>query len=191
MDRLPVHLAWGTMNLSKKQFGVLKGIIAGLSVTISVILYGIIFDPFSFSTLTSIESKLNVLAMSLFLPTVFLVISIGRLAKHRFFTPEDIDGIALSKGPNKAVLLQSLLQNTLEQLLITVCVYIIWCFSMPVDWLSVLPLCSILFALGRSAFYFGYQKGAPSRSFGFSLTFYPTVLLMLIMAIYYLSNTLS
>ncbi len=177
--------------MSQKQCGVLKGIIAGLLVTISVIIYGIIFDPFSLKTLSGIEPKLNLLAISLILPTVFLIISIGRLAKHRFFTPEDIDGSALTKGTNKATLLQSVLQNTLEQLVITVCVYSMWCFLMPMGWLSVLPLCSMLFAVGRIAFYFGYQKGAPSRAFGFSLTFYPTVLLFFILVVYKLLMLLS
>lgn len=179
------------MNLSQKQRGVLKGIVAGLLVTISVIVYGIRVDPFSFNTLSGLETKLNVLGSSLFLPTIFLVICIGRLAKHRFFTAEDIDGSALTQGTNTATLLQSLLQNTLEQLVITVCVYCMWCFTMPMGWLSILPLCSILFALGRIAFYLGYKKGAPSRAFGFALTFYPTVLLLLIMAIYNLLAMLS
>jgi len=44
-----------------------------------------------------------------------LLICIARLAKHRFFTPEDINGSALTSGTERARLLQALLQNTREQ----------------------------------------------------------------------------
>ena len=44
-----------------------------------------------------------------------LAINIGLLARHRFFTPDDIDGGGLTPGTATAHILQSMLQNTLEQ----------------------------------------------------------------------------
>ncbi|WP_235860174.1 MAPEG family protein [Photobacterium aquimaris] len=81
-------------------------------------------------------------------------------------------------------MLQSLLQNTLEQLVITYGVYTAWCLLMPVAWLSAVPLCSILFAVGRILFFKGYRQGAPARAFGFALTFYSTVLLFIVLVVY-------
>ncbi|QXP44955.1 MAPEG family protein [Shewanella eurypsychrophilus] len=149
---------------------------------------GIVFDPFSYAQIEDTGNKLAVLGQSLILPVVFLIASIGRLAKYRFFSPEDIDGCALSNASHEASVLQSLLQNTLEQLLMTVMVYSIWTFTMPTAWFSVLPLCSLLFAIGRIAFFKGYAHGAPARAFGFALTFYPSVLLMITIVIYQLAG---
>ena len=175
------------MGLSVKQVGVLKGMAAAMGLAVVVIAMGMMFDPFSYAQSEDLGSKFTVLGRSLILPVVFLIASIGRLAKFRFFSPEDIDGSALSNTSHEASVLQSLLQNTLEQLLMTAMVYSIWAFTMPTVWLSVLPLCSLLFAIGRIAFFKGYAKGAPARAFGFALTFYPSVLLMVIVVIYQLA----
>jgi len=175
------------MKLSDKQVGVVKGMLTAMALTIFVITIAVVFDPFSFAGINGVERRLAVLGFSLILPTLVLIISIGRLARHRFFSPEDIDGSALSSGTKRATLLQCLLQNTLEQFIITVVVYLIWALTMPVAWLSVLPLNALLFAIGRFTFFAGYENGAPARAFGFALTFYPTVLLMLILIAYQLS----
>jgi uncharacterized membrane protein YecN with MAPEG domain len=106
-------------------------------------------------------------------------VCIARLAKHRFFTPEDIHGSALTTGTERARLLQSLLQNTLEQSALAVPVYVAICALGPLRVLSVVPVAAAMFLVGRVFFFAGYAKGAPSRAFGFALTFYPTVILLL------------
>lgn len=176
------------MGLSVKQLGVFKGMVAAMGLAVVVIAMGMMFDPFSYAQSEDLGSKFTVLGQSLILPVVFLIGSIARLARFRFFSPEDIDGSALSNASHEASVLQSLLQNTLEQLLMTAMVYSIWAFTMPTAWLSVLPLCSLLFAIGRIGFFKGYAKGAPARAFGFALTFYPSVLLMVTIVIYQLAG---
>lgn len=172
------------MTLSDKQVGVVKGMAIAMFISLLTVILGVLFDPFDFYQLQGVEDKLYVLGVSLILPTLFLVASIGRLAKFRFFSPSDIDGSGLTKGSEQATVLQSLLQNTLEQLVIASGVYVAWCLTMPVSWLSVVPLCSLAFAIGRLCFYMGYKKGAPARAFGFALTFYPTILLLLCLVFY-------
>src|SRR3954464_2125424 len=54
---------------------------------------------------------------------VSLTLNIGLLARHRFFTPEDIDGGGLTKGTPQAQVLQSTLQNTLEQTVLALSVH--------------------------------------------------------------------
>ena len=169
------------MALSDKQLGVIKGMAIAMAVSVLTIIIGIYFDPLSYAQVENIQARTEVLGLSVILPTLFLVVSIGRLAKFRFFSADDIDGSALTKGSENVLLLQSLLQNTLEQLVITISVYTAWCFLMPVSWLSALPLCSVLFALGRILFFKGYKKGAASRAVGFALTFYSTVLLLVVL----------
>jgi len=72
-------------------------------------------------------------------------------------------------------MLQSLLQNTLEQTVIAIMVYMAWAVTMPAEWSSVVPMAAILFAVGRVLFFSGYEKGAPSRALGFALGFYSSV----------------
>ncbi len=179
------------MKLSVKQSGVFKGMAAAMLTSILVIWASIVFDPLNYSQINQVLERLTILGLSLILPIFFVIISIGRLAKFRFFSPEDIDGSGLTSGTSEAKILQSLLQNTLEQSVIAFGVYTVWCLLMPGSWLSVIPLCSILFGIGRACFFKGYSKGAPARAFGFALTFYSTAVLFLVLVGYQLSLGLS
>jgi len=179
------------MELSQKQSGVLKGMVSAMLTSILVILSAITLDPFNYSHISQLPERLSILGLSLILPTLFLIASIGRLAKFRFFSPEDIDGSGLTSGTNEAIILQSLLQNTLEQIVIAYGVYTAWCLLMPSSWLSVIPLCSVLFAIGRVLFFRGYSRGAPARAFGFALTFYSTVLMFLVLVVHQLTVGIS
>lgn len=179
------------MEFSDKQSGVVKGMALAMGVSVITIVTAIYFDPFSYALIDNTLGRIEVLGLSIILPTLILIASIGRLAKFRFFSPEDIDGSALTKGSKDALLLQSLLQNTLEQLVIALCVYSAWCFLMPAAWLSALPLCSLLFAIGRILFFKGYQGGAASRAFGFALTFYSTAILLLVLIVFQIYQTVS
>lgn len=179
------------MTLSIKQKGVLKGMAMAMLTSVIVISYAINVDPFSYAQNSQISDRLSILGLSLILPTLLLIASIGRLAKFRFFSPEDIDGSGLTAGTSEARVLQSLLQNTLEQLVIAIGVYITWCILMPSSWLSAVPLCSVLFAIGRILFFKGYNQGAPARAFGFALTFYSTVVMLIVLLGYQLIHWTS
>jgi hypothetical protein len=113
-------------------------------------------------------------------PGLFLGLSVGRLARHRFFTPQDIDGGGLTNGTHEARILQSLLQNTLEQFALAFAAYLAWAVIMPVLWLSVVPLAAITFGIGRVLFFAGYKEGAPHRAVGFALTFYPSMVMLVL-----------
>jgi uncharacterized membrane protein YecN with MAPEG domain len=128
----------------------------------------------------AVEFRLKLLAVSLMLPAVVHLISIARVAQHRFFCADDIDGSALAKGTPHVKLLQALLQNTLEQLMLAVCVYFFAALTLKTDLLALIPVASVLFFLGRILFFIGYAGGASSRAYGFALTFYSTVILGLI-----------
>jgi hypothetical protein len=115
-------------------------------------------------------------------PVLILGIAIGRLAKHRFFNADDIDGAGLTVASAEAKLLQALLQNTLEQTALAVPTYLAWALLMPGAWLSTVPMAATFHALGRLLFFFGYEKGAGHGALGFALTFYSTMVLLVIIA---------
>jgi len=59
-------------------------------------------------------------------------------------------------------------------------VHLAWATLMPVSWMAAIPAAAILFLSGRVLFIRGYRGGAPSRAVGFALTFYPSVLMLVI-----------
>lgn len=108
------------------------------------------------------------------LPLLTLMISIIRVANHRFSTPEDIDGSGLTVGTAQIQVLRAVLQNTLEQGVLAMAVYLIWAAAMPYAWLRVIAVAAVLFVAGRVLFARGYALGASGRAAGFGLTAYPT-----------------
>ncbi|CAH0533590.1 hypothetical protein VST7929_01460 [Vibrio stylophorae] len=172
------------MTLSIKQQGVFRGMAFAMATAIIVLSFAIIVDPFHYAEISTFSDRFAVLGGSLILPTFFLIFSIGRIAKFRFFSPEDIDGSGLTSGSHDIKILQSLLQNTLEQFVIVFATFVAWALLMPVSWLSAPPLCSLLFAIGRILFFKGYHHGAPARAYGFALTFYSTGLMFFTLVIY-------
>jgi uncharacterized membrane protein YecN with MAPEG domain len=162
------------MSLTQKQVGVFKGILVGVPISLCVVFIGAYANPFGFADSSSQLNRLTISTLSCIIPAVFLAFSIGRLAKHRFFSPEDIDGGGLTHGTNRANILQSILQNTLEQTLLAIIVYLVWSVVMPATWLSVVPIAAVCFGMGRLLFAIGYEQGAPSRALGFALTFFPS-----------------
>ena len=166
--------------LTEKQQGVLRGMATGVIATLLALTVAIIARP---PALTPDQGHPGALTHALswdVLVVACLMVNIGLLARHRFFTPDDIDGGGLSRGTPQAQILQSTLQNTLEQAVLAVSVHAIWAAVMPHTWQAAVPVAAILFLLGRVLFLRGYARGAPARALGFALTFYPSVAMVLL-----------
>ena len=167
--------------MTKKQKGVCVGIILAILVTLIALIAAIKMDPLHYQeNLSAINQLKVVLRCGLFLGFC-LAIAIARMAKHRFFSPADIDGSGLDSATKQASVLQAILQNTLEQSLLALLMYVSWTTIMPGTWLSVVPMATALFVIGRLLFFMQYQKGAAARSFGFGLTFYPSMFMLIVM----------
>jgi hypothetical protein len=138
-----------------------------------------------------LDLRLQLLSWSLLLPVSTLVVCVGRLANHRFDTPEDIHGSGLTTSTERAKLLQAMLQNTQEQCLLALAIYLAGAILLPAHLLGWIPAAATMFLIGRLCFFIGYHKGAPGRAFGFGLTFYPTVIMLLALVIKGVSTALS
>ena len=171
------------MALTVKQRGVLKGITIGAAITVAVIVGAILAGPMVLSPEATIAERLSFALWADVFIALWLGISIALLARHRFFTPEDIDGGGLSRGSETANVLQSTLQNTLEQSVLAVLVHLAWSILMPASWISAIPAAVFLFLCGRVLFVRGYRGGAPSRAVGFALTYYPSVLMLILVVV--------
>ena len=166
--------------LTEKQRGVLRGMVAGLVVTVGALGLAVVVPPRALLPEQNAPSAIvHALRWDVLL-VVWLALNIGMLAQHRFLTPADIDGGGLSEGTAAAKVLQSILQNTLEQAVLAFAVHLIWAAAMPWTWQAAVPAAAILFFLGRAMFWRGYSHGAPARALGFALTFYPTVVLLVL-----------
>lgn len=170
------------MTLTEKQKIIVRAMAAGVLLALINIVFARFFTPFGFSSALTLEQRLTIAAKASCLVAIFLLVSIGRLAKHRFFTPEDIDAAASSQSTIKARILQAILQNTLEQSVLAGITYFAWAIIMPGPALGTITGAVILFAIGRVLFIVGYDRGAGSRALGFTLTFYPTAFMLMAMA---------
>jgi hypothetical protein len=166
------------MALTDKQRGVLKGMSVGAVTSLVAIVGAIVIGPAVIAPDATASDRLAFALCADTFIALWLGVSIGLLARHRFFTPEDIDGGGLTRGSETANVMQATLQNTLEQTVLAVLVHLAWATLMPVSWIAAIPAAVILFLSGRVLFVLGYRGGAPSRALGFALTFYPTVLML-------------
>jgi hypothetical protein len=164
------------MAFTRAQAGVAAGMAGGFALTVAA---------FAWPRLPAVpqvaESRLALWLACSLLAGLWLLVSVAALARHRFFTPEDIDGGGLSDGSPRAKLLQSLIQNTLEQAVLAVVAYGAWLWLGPQNRAGLAVVCALCFALGRLLFFAGYSRGAPWRALGFTLTFYPTFGLYLLL----------
>jgi len=167
------------MPLSQKQHGVLKGMIAAMILAVVALGYGAFLFPREWLPEPALAGRTQLAGRCLLAIALWLLAAIGLLARHRFFTPADIDGSGLTAGTDRARVLQAVLQNTLEQTVLAALVYLAFALLAPAAYLGALPAAASLFWVGRALFWHGYANGAAARSLGFALTFYSTALLFL------------
>ena len=158
------------MSFTRTQADVAAGMAAGFAATVAAFAW-----PSLPIVPAGIEQRISLWLAASAAASLWLLIGIALLARHRFFTPADIDGGGLSDGTPTAKLLQSLIQNTLEQAVLAMPVYGAWLWLAPEGRRGLVIVCAGLFGLGRLLFFLGYRFGASARAIGFTLTFYPTV----------------
>ena len=166
---------------SRKQVGVLFNMIVGIIISIALIYYGIYYNPFMFSNNMTLENVITNLLPWILLIIIPIIFTVGQVARKRFFSNYDIDASTSHASSIVLLELQATLQNTLEQSVIALLVYSAWIGICPTNYMSIIILSIIAFCIGRILFIFGYKKGAVARALGFCLTFYPQVLMTLIM----------
>ena len=168
--------------MTKTQGGVALNILAGTALTLAALFAPLYWSQFPLAPV-GLEALLALWLLVSLIVVFWLIVAIGRLARHRFFSAEDIDGQAGGPGTSRALMLQSMLQNTLEQALLAIVAYGAWFFLAPPAWRMLPVLFVVLFSIGRLLFFAGYSRGAAARALGFTLTFYPTVVLILILLV--------
>ncbi|MCW3481345.1 MAPEG family protein [Neisseriaceae bacterium JH1-16] len=166
--------------LSKERRDVLRGILLG--VVIVVLAFAMARHwPLWQAKLGA--APLAVLQWDL-LPALCLAGNIALIARHRFVTPEDLDGNGLTTGSAQLRVYQAMLQNTLEQTVLALATHLLWALTMPPTRQGAIAVAALLFVAGRLLFWRGYAAGATTRAVGFALTFYPCFAMLLGIGVY-------
>jgi hypothetical protein len=168
-----------------EQRGVLPATLLALAIAVAAIAAVIFFRPL---LLMPAATPLQAFAPALrwdILPLVCLAAHIAVIARRRFVTRDDLDGSGPAEGAARVRVAQATLQNTLEQAVLALSTHVVWALTMPRPWQGVIAVAAILFFIGCLLFWRGQGSGAATRAFGFALTFYPSLLMLLILAVHF------
>lgn len=111
--------------------------------------------------------------VSFLVPGLVLAAMVLRVALRRLGDDEMLAGGALS-GP--AAVDQKVLQNTVEQLVLALCIWPAAAVMLGDEGPGVIASLGVGFAAARLIFWLGYHQGGALRVFGFAASFWPTVL---------------
>jgi hypothetical protein len=115
------------------------------------------------------STRIRVVAASALIAAIPLFQAIGSVILRRYADSDFILGYQ-SKRP--VGLDQAILQNTLEQSVITQITVISIGFLSPAPWIKLSMAQSICFLVGRQLYVVGYKKDAISRLYGFVIGWY-------------------
>jgi len=110
-----------------------------------------------------------------FAPGLVVVAMISRVASRRLFDGDMVDGRVFPEG-SKGAIDQSVLANTLEQLVAALCIWPAAAILLAGDGPGVIVMLGLGFAFARLVFWVGYHVSPALRAFGFAASFYPTAL---------------
>lgn len=115
-------------------------------------------------------------------PGLCLLAGIGLTANRRFFSAQQIDGGEAPAGSAFDINLRYNL-NTLEQTVLAAVAWSGLALALRPQDLSLIPALAGLFVAGRITFCAGYLYAPWARAFGLGLTFYPTAVALVWLAI--------
>ncbi len=107
---------------------------------------------------------------------VWVLIGVLLVSTARRLSPQDIGGSAAGPPSERIAIYAAFLQNTLEQAVLAVGLYVALATLVTARWLSLIVVGVVLFAIGRILFLRGYRRGVRGRSLGMTLTMMPTFL---------------
>jgi hypothetical protein len=107
---------------------------------------------------------------------------IALASSRRFFSQDGIDG---SRTPESRSLEINLRynQNTLEQAVLAAIAWSGLALTLPHERLGLIGMLAVVFTLGRALFWLGYLIAPWARAIGFGLTFYPTAVVFVWLAV--------
>lgn len=157
----------------REQRGVLVAMGCALVLVVAV-MAGVALRDHATPVLIFSDRLKAVLRVDLFV-VIWLAATIGNVARHRFFSSQDIAGSSSGSGSADVRQASAILQNTFEQTVLAIFTHMVIVATFDHS-VALITAMTCLFGAGRLLFWAGYRYGAKGRAFGFALTFYPNVL---------------
>ena len=132
--------------------------------------------PVSLPPLNTQEQRLIWTLQFQIFPAFMLLAGIVTVSFNRFiynFTNPLVGGESTSMRVH-----QRYLSNTLEQTILFIVASLILSSFLDSHSIKLIPIFTILFVLGRIAFWWGYLQHPLNRSFGMAVTLYPTLIIL-------------
>jgi hypothetical protein len=140
---------------------------AALLVSLAILAAALVWGPER-----PFESRFTTAIIAAAIVAGWLAAGIASVARLRFLSPAAID--AGNTRDDTTAEARAILQNTLEQVVLAIPVYIGLAVTFDRSMVAIAATTG-LFSAGRALFWAGYAEGAAGRAFGFALTFYPSV----------------
>jgi hypothetical protein len=119
-------------------------------------------------------SRLAFAAQWLVIPGLTLLAGILGASRRGFYA-DAIEGTRTPKSQSLEINLRYN-QNTIEQTLLAAIAWFGLARMLPHEQLALIPALAVLFAIGRATFWIGYALHPMGRTFGISLTAFPTII---------------
>lgn len=127
-------------------------------------------------------ARLAYAARWLLVPALCLLAGVGMVANRRFFSNDAMDGTRAPQSKSLEINLRYN-QNTLEQTILAGVAWAGLALMLPQERLGLIGMLAVLFVLGRVLFWIGYLIAPWARAVGFGLTFYPTAVALIWLAV--------
>ena len=159
--------------ITPERRGVAQGMAAGLLVAIVALAIGL--------NTGAIGAPTETLGAAVAILGLWAAAAVGNVARLRFFASAAIGGAVGGDDPPAIRIARAVSQNTVEQAVIAGFAYAALTYvAGSAGTIALLVGC---FSVGRVLFWAGYPRGAVARAFGFALTFYPSVLALLVVLV--------
>lgn len=164
----------------RKQIIAIAGALPAMPAVLLVWLYADALFGFVPLPPDTTADRLAFVAAWLLIPGWALLAGIFGAARRGFF-PSAIEGTRTPENWSLEVNLRYNI-NTIEQVVLAAIAWNCLALVLPHDRLVLIPAMAVLFGIGRLAFWIGYRLHPLARTFGMTLTAFPTVIAYLWLA---------
>lgn len=175
-------------SLQEEQKGVLRHSLFAVCFCGLMLWAGYVLIPHWFDLSAARDSRMGLALSASFFVLLWVLFAVILVSTGPFFSKEDVRGSAYAPPSSAIAVKSAFLQNTLEQAVLAVGVYVVLANRLPARGLALIPTAAVLFAIGRATFLLGYVGGARGRSFGMATTMLPTLFLYFLAAVLMMSG---
>lgn len=161
---------------NREQKTVVGSAIAALLFGIAFVAIAYFFVPIKLPVVNTPEQRLIFALRCQIFPVIMLFAGIAAVGNSRFVSPA-INPLAGAESDAMRVHLRYL-SNTLEQVVLFAIASLMLSTFLDAERIKLIPILTLVFAIGRVTFWIGYLTDPIYRAFGMALTLYPTAAML-------------